>query len=75
MIAYLLVRLLWWRYQRHSGLKTRPLTLLAQLKKIRLVRVVELTGKAERPGLHYHFEDMEQELKEIGKLTQTFLTV
>jgi transposase len=75
VMAYLLMRLLWWRYQRQSGLKTSPASLLAQLKKIRLVRVAELTGQAGRPRIHYQFEAMEEELEQLGKLTQALPTL
>lgn len=72
VMAYLLVRLLWWRYRRQASLPLSPRSLLAQLKKIRLVRVVELTGKAGRPRLRYQLEEMDQTLQTIGELTDAF---
>jgi transposase len=72
VMAYLLVRLLGWRYQKKTGNKISPRSLLAQLKKIRISRVVEVSGKAGRPRLHYQLEEMDQELEKIGKLTQAF---
>ena len=40
-----------------------------------LARFVELTGKAGRPRLHYQVEQMEEELAQLGKLTQAFPTL
>ncbi|HUV12394.1 MAG TPA: IS1634 family transposase [Acidobacteriota bacterium] len=72
VMAYLLVRLLWWRYRRQAPVPLSPRSLLAQLKKIRIVRVVELTGKRGRPRLHCQLEEMDQTLRTIGELTRAF---
>jgi transposase len=72
VMAYLLVRLLWWRYRRQAQVPLSPRSLLAQLKKIRIVRVVELTGKAGRPRLRHQLEEMDETLQTIGELTRAF---
>jgi transposase len=70
VMSYLLVRLLWWRFQRQTGQSISPRSLLAQLKKIRMARVVEVTGKAGRPRLRYQLEEIDPELEQIANLTK-----
>ena len=72
VMAYLLVRLLWWRYRRQARVPLSPRSLLAQLKKIRIVRIVELTQKRGRPRLRYQLEEMDETLQSIGELTRAF---
>jgi len=72
VMAYLLVRLLWWRFQRQTGRKISPRSLLAQLKKIRVVRVVKVSGKAGRPKVQYQLEEMDKDIEKIGRLTRAF---
>ena len=72
VMAYLLIRLLWWRYRRQASVPLSPRSLLAQLKKIRMVRVLEWTGKRGRPRLHYQLEEMDETLRTIGELTRAF---
>lgn len=70
VMAYLLVRLLWWRQARGGPHPCgSPRHLLAELKKIRLAEVAELTGKAGRPRLHYQLEQLHPELERLGRLT------
>lgn len=67
--AYLLVRLLWWRTRpQFPGIGSAQ-NLLAQLKKVRLSRVVQLTGKAGRPRLTYQVEEMDTELQKLAEIT------
>lgn len=69
VMAYLLVRLLWWRLRKQTNSSMSPRTLLAQLKKVRMARVVEVTGKAGRPRLRYQLEEMDEELRRLAELT------
>lgn len=69
VMAYLLVRLLWWRLRRQTDLSASPRSILAQLKKIRMARIVEMTGKAGRPRLRYQLEEMDAKLRQLAELT------
>lgn len=69
VMAYLLVRLLWWRYARHSDTLRTPHSLLARLKNIRLAEVAELTGQPGRPRLRYQLEQLDPDLENLGRLT------
>jgi transposase len=51
--GYLLVRLLWWRARRKMGFAGGPRTLLSDLSRIRCCRVIEKTGRAGRPRVHW----------------------
>lgn len=67
VMAYLLVRLLCWRLRRQQIPAQQPRSILAQLKKIRVSRIVQLTGKAGRPRLSYELEEMETELTPLAQ--------
>lgn len=69
VMAYLLVRLLWWRFQQQTNSSMSPRTLLAKLKKVRMVRMVEVSGKAGRPRVRYQLEEMDQQLRQLAELT------
>jgi transposase len=69
VMAYLLSRLLWWRYRRHGDQFRTPRSLLAELKKVRLARVVEVTGKPGRPRVSHQLEAMPSELERLAHLT------
>lgn len=69
VMAYLLSRLLWWRYQRHSDEFRSSRSLLAQLKKVRVARIAEVSGKAGRPRLYHQLEEIDSELMRTADLT------
>ena len=69
VMAYLLVRLLWWRSQRAAADCPGPARLLAQLKRIRLARIVELSGKPGRPRSYLKIEHMDDSLHRLAQLT------
>ncbi|HUG44881.1 MAG TPA: IS1634 family transposase, partial [Acidobacteriota bacterium] len=68
VMAYLLVRLLWWRLRQRTDISASPRSILARLKKIRMARIVEMTGKAGRPRLRYQLEEMDAELRQLAEL-------
>jgi transposase len=70
VMAYLLVRLLWWRYQRSAADCPSPARLLAQLKRVRLARIVELSGKPGRPRSYLKIEQMDASLQRLARLTR-----
>lgn len=69
VMAYLLVRLLWWRFQGQTNSSMSPRTLLAKLKKVRIARLVEASGKVGRPRLRYQLEEMDEQLRQLAELT------
>jgi transposase len=66
--GYLLVRLLWWRARRGTGFAGGPRTLLAELSRIRCCRLIEKTGRAGRPRIHWQWEEMDETLRQLGGL-------
>jgi len=68
--GYLLVRLLWWRARRKMGFAGGPRTLLSDLSRIRCCRVIEKTGRAGRPRVHWQWEEMNHALRELGGVLQ-----
>jgi hypothetical protein len=66
--GYLLVRLLWWRARRGTGFASSPRSLLSELSRIRCCRVIEKTGRAGRPRVHWQLEEMDGTLRELGQL-------
>jgi transposase len=70
VLAYLMIRLLWWRQQRLAGPRLGPRSLLSELKKIRLARIAELTGKPGRPRVYHQLEEMEPDLEPLARLTR-----
>lgn len=69
VLAYLLTRLLWWRYQRHDNRFRSPRSLLAELKKIRVARIADATGRPGRPRVYYQLEELDSELEELAQRT------
>ncbi len=68
--GYLLVRLLWWRARRKMGFAGGPRSLLSELSRIRCCRLIEKTGRAGRPRVHWQLEEMNQTLRELGGVLQ-----
>jgi transposase len=68
--GYLLVRLLWWRARREAGFASGPRSLLSELSRIRCCRVIEKTGQAGRPRVHWQLEEMDATLRELGQRLQ-----
>jgi hypothetical protein len=68
--GYLLVRLLWWRARRGMGFASGPHTLLSELSRIRCCRVLEQTGRAGRPRVHWQWEQMDETLRALGQHLQ-----
>jgi transposase len=68
--AYLLVRLLGWRARRKMGFAGGPHTLLSELSRIRCCRVIEKTGRSGRPRVHWQWEEMNETLRELGRVLQ-----
>ena len=66
--GYLLVRLLWWRARRKMGFAGGPRTLLSELSRIRCCRLIEKTGRAGRPRVHWQWEQMDETLRALGQL-------
>jgi transposase len=67
VIAYLLVRLLWWRARRDANFAGGARNLLAQLARIRECRIVEHTGRAGRPRVRQQIEEVDAELENLGR--------
>jgi transposase len=67
VIAYMLVRLLWWRARRDAGFVGNPRNLLAQLARIRRCRIVERTGRAGRPRVREKTEEIDAGLEHLGR--------
>ena len=65
--AYLLVRLLWWRARRDAGFTGSARNLLSQLGRIRSCRIVEHTGRAGRPRVRQHIEEIDSALENLGR--------
>jgi transposase len=65
--GYLLVRLLWWRARRGRGFAGSPHHLLSELSRIRCCRLIEKTGRAGRPRVHWQWEEMDATLRELGQ--------
>jgi transposase len=70
VLAYLLTRLLWWRYQRHDHRFRSCRSLLAELKKIRVARIADATGRPGRPRVYYQLEELDHQLEELARLTK-----
>jgi transposase len=68
--GYLLVRLLWWRARRGMGFVGGPRSLLSELSPIRCCRVIEKTGRAGRPRVHWQWEEMDETLRALGQPLQ-----
>jgi hypothetical protein len=68
--GYLLVRLLWWRARRATDFAGSPHSLLSELSRIRCCRVIERTGRAGRPRVHWQWEEMDETLRALGQLLQ-----
>ena len=68
--GYLLVRLLWWRARRRTNFAGSPHHLLSELSRIRCCRLIEKTGRAGRPRVHWQLEEMERSLRELGQHLQ-----
>ena len=57
------------RAQKRDGL-TVGATLLAELSRIRCCRLIEKTGRAGRPKVHWQWEEMDPTLRELGETLQ-----
>jgi transposase len=68
--GYLLVRLLWWRARRGTGFAGSPHRLLSELARIRCCHLIEKTGRAGRPRVHWQLEEMDAALRELGQHLQ-----
>lgn len=65
--GYLLVRLLRWRARRGAGFAGSPHHLLSELSRIRCCRLIEKTGRAGRPRVHWQWEEMDATLRDLGQ--------